>query len=612
MPAKSKGRSRNSTPMSAGSSHDPQQPSSAASESNARLSYDDILDSFCKGQSPPPSSTLRKIADALRICSDVAKTNVDRYDRGMRDSSQRKKLHLDDFRRSQHAERQAEEERRERLKHQKAKKEEEDESRPLAIGAHSLAPQDGSAPTAGMLSSAQRPPEQLADSPLADRYSVPTPQESPPHQPPEHPVPSPANSVTSEEPERPPPAVPAYETFGKDPSTFDDPTIYDLRPFTDETDEYVKKEILGVAHYPDDDLHDLTCGTPPDRDFSNAKPANQVSAQHFLNAIEPYIRPMNPEDTAFLEERGDRVTPFEMPRRGKRSYKEIWAEEDGTHAPSDTKHQAPLGDADDAGDEILPQPGPLLARLLGATRSERRDTGNSQANGADGEREETAEPITQTNGDAPPLSPSNRLTDFSGGSSHKYGALGRPEPQASDDRLKEELRHLGFLSDDAEPDFEAHYDDEIAARLRYLQEQLEHQSVLNGARKARVLELADERMAQQEWSTIADDLDSQLNQAYLKRHRNIGKGKKQLKRPGGPGGGSHLIPGQALPAGTGRSGIGEPIKSLMGRRTEWRDTIGPVVDYGRINIPQETIFDTETIKRLVSREKELWTEQQET
>ncbi len=67
--------------------------------------------------------------------------------------------------------------------------------------------------------------------------------------------------------------------------------------------EEEKKQILCVAEYPHDDLHDLTCGTPPDRDFSNAKPTNQISFSAFSNYLEPYLRPLTEEDIAFLKER---------------------------------------------------------------------------------------------------------------------------------------------------------------------------------------------------------------------------------------------------------------------------------------------------------------------
>ena len=68
------------------------------------------------------------------------------------------------------------------------------------------------------------------------------------------------------------------------------------------TDEE-KKEIYCVATFPHDDLHDLIAGIPPDKDFSNAKPSNQVNANTFATYLEPYLRPLTDEDMAFLAER---------------------------------------------------------------------------------------------------------------------------------------------------------------------------------------------------------------------------------------------------------------------------------------------------------------------
>ena len=71
------------------------------------------------------------------------------------------------------------------------------------------------------------------------------------------------------------------------------------------TDEE-KKEIYGVSSFPHDDLSDLIAGVPPDKDFSNAKPSNQVNANTFAAYLEPYLRPLTEEDMAFLKERVSR------------------------------------------------------------------------------------------------------------------------------------------------------------------------------------------------------------------------------------------------------------------------------------------------------------------
>lgn len=115
-------------------------------------------------------------------------------------------------------------------------------------------------------------------------------------------APSPSDSDSSHQPP-PASAIPQYQTFGPDPSKFDDPTIYHIRETHPGMSDEQRKDIYCVALYPESDLHELTPGTPPDKDFSNAKPANQVNAGVFANYVEPYIRPLTEEDVAFLKER---------------------------------------------------------------------------------------------------------------------------------------------------------------------------------------------------------------------------------------------------------------------------------------------------------------------
>lgn len=188
-----------------------------------------------------------------------------------------------------------------------------------------------------------------------------------------------------------------------------------------------------------------------------------------------------------------------------------------------------------------------------------------------------------------------------------------------DERLKAELRHIGFLSPDNEPDYDAHYDDEIAERLRYLQEKLREVSVVNGARKQRVLELAQEQMAYQEFATILEDLDSQVQQAYLKRTRTLSKTKKNTKRPGGAGGGgNHPLQGGVSTAngalgGISKPGIGDVARQLMNRRANWEAQIGPVFppDIRRVRGPGEGIFTDAVMEPLMRQERERWEEGEE-
>jgi len=42
----------------------------------------------------------------------------------------------------------------------------------------------------------------------------------------------------------------------------------------------------------------------------------------------------------------------------------------------------------------------------------------------------------------------------------------------------------------------------------------------------------------------------------------------------------------------------------MERRTQWKDLIGPVVDFGQWGIPKDTVFDKATIEKFMKAEGE--------
>lgn len=332
-----------------------------------------------------------------------------------------------------------------------------------------------------------------------------------------------------------------------------------------------------------------------------------------------------------------------MPRRGKKHYTEIWSEEDGMMSIDQTngdKERLPLnqgrGNIDQVTDDTVETDkvsvGPLVSRLYSLLRYEHRPAPDESTN-----------PNGTVNGDLPngALNGGDSMdldAQIGGGSGGGGGgdpsSETKPQPSATsfpdaspsgfkvpaakldhsqlDERLKAELRHVGFLGQDDNPDYDAHYDDDIAQRLRLLQSELKKQMIANSARKARLLEIARERMAFQEYMTIHDDLDSQVQQAYLKRTRTLGKSKKgaQAKhRPGGAGGGSHVVSA----AGVGRPAIGDVARTLLDRRKRWQECIGPVFKDCKTSVPRqdETIFDPSIMADYEKAEVEGWDEEQE-
>jgi transcriptional adapter 3 len=325
-------RSRNTTPSSGlsastatGASSVPgyldNDPSKLFSPST--IQYADILERLGGGGTIPDSKTLELLSEHLKTLSQLADERGDICNAGMRELSQRRKEVLEDQREQE--ERDAEE----RVKMKREADDEEDgsralkggklkkrkeraskEDRPLAVGAHEIARQDG-----GELGVRKRSRETTSPSSKKSRglasgstssLSPPSLASPPPAGPGDVPEavgsPSSDDSEESHQPE-PAPTVPQYQVFGPDPLKFDDPTIYHIRDVTPGMSDEEKKEIYCVAEFPRSDLSHLMAGTPPDKDFSNAKPTNQVSANTFATYIEPYVRPLTEEDMAFLKEK---------------------------------------------------------------------------------------------------------------------------------------------------------------------------------------------------------------------------------------------------------------------------------------------------------------------
>ncbi|KAF1851362.1 uncharacterized protein K460DRAFT_362107 [Cucurbitaria berberidis CBS 394.84] len=603
-------RSRNTTPLP--SVHTSVEPSSSTASyfgkplsswlRKCSVTVEEILDSGGSSSQIPSGSKLLSMRDQIeKMVLKNMEMRCTQSEAALRELHGLRKNRVPREREREKEKDPEDRERKHKLK-KVSKKHDEDGKHPPTTGAHGLARQDGGGGDAAKDNSS------AISSPISQ-----APPSASGTAPPD--APSPSASDVSHQP-APAPAVPQYQTFGPDPAKFDDPTIYHIRDVTPGMTDEEKKQIYCVAEFPPTDLRDKIAGLPPDKDFSMAKPATQVNASVFANYVEPYIRPLTEEDVAFLKERGDRVAPFVLPRRGQRHYKEIWAEEDGAmHIDSNDQRPAPnvsRGAAEDISDNILEteqvSAGPLLSRLVATLRPEGRGNQNTsqETNGVNGDAmdiDEGAGATADTN-NTNSIPAATQLPDFLQPGWKAPQQNGRADYAGLDDRVLMELKHYGLISEaDAESQsYDAHFDDEVAQRLRFLQEELRKQSIVNGARKQRLLELTEERIAQQEYNTIADDLDTQLNAAYLKRNRNIGKGKKQNKRPGGAGGGSHPVAN----AGITRPGVGEPIRTLMERRQQWISTIGPVVNFGKTGLPEHTVFDEEKMKQYENREVEVW------
>lgn len=243
--------------------------------------------------------------------------------------------------------------------------------------------------------------------------------------------------------------------------------------------------------------------------------------------------------------------------------------------------------------------GPLANRLLSLLKFEHRspqNDGNNDLNAfANGDDTMDLDGLTNGHDGADkPLAPATAVADLVGSKiSQRFDYV------QSEERIKSELRYLGLLGQDENPDYDAHHDDDISERLRLLQAELRRVMIINGARKARLLDLAKERLAYQEYSTIHEDLDSQVQQAYLKRTRTLGKSKK-----GGPGANKpkpgHVATAVGAGLGTNRArDIGDNARMLMDRRKRWQSCIGPVFKDMKHGVPDKdaTLWETKIMEQ---------------
>lgn len=323
-----------------------------------------------------------------------------------------------------------------------------------------------------------------------------------------------------------------------------------------------------------------------------------------------------------MSQKGDRVTPFLAVPRENVDYQEKWAREDNqpfsnTRSESLSASQG-RGSVDQINDDNIQtdhiSPGPLASRLLSLLKFEHRSLPSENSNTANdfssfmndgGNDTMDLDGLTngQDNSDKP-LPPAASVAELTGSKSTQQQKL---EYAQADERLKMELRHLNLLGQDENPDYDAHHDDDISERLRLLQAELKRVMIVNGARKARLYDLAKERMAYQEYMTIHEDLDSQVQQAYLKRTRTLGKTKK-----GGPGGaakpkpGTHSAAGGLAGIGVLKRDIGENARMLMDRRRRWEDCIGPVFKDMKHGVPggDTTLWDPKIMEHYERLEME--------
>ncbi|CCK68152.1 histone acetyltransferase NGG1 KNAG_0A04820 [Huiozyma naganishii CBS 8797] len=411
-------------------------------------------------------------------------------------------------------------------------------------------------------------------------------------------------------------------------------------------EEYLKKK-YNVASYPTNDLKHLLPGKLPDKDFSYPKPTNQIQYSTFLGFVDNFFRDFNDDDVKFLKSKyilplslemnkmyDPETTPFIIPRLGP-LYTETWLREDngaqvGNTSPvpqNDPSAILPKGDSAKVDDSVLETEdvscGPLLSRLLSAILTDNGD--KSDLNDPIKEEESFAEPPSSAYSVSNEGTPSEVNTvqtspksdgpaaavlfDGSGGTTSSLKRDGNWHISSInlnyptfEERLKRELKYVGIymnLPKDEngapgdDPDWlHGREDDEVSAELRSLQGSL--RTVTHRTKRGRTsCCLCLERyLAWQEYISILDDLDKQIDQAYIKRIRAPKKRKKHQAGAGYGGGGANGgITGSASQVAQQKA-ANSSLKALLDKRQRWTSKIGPMFDKPEVmkRIPRETVF----------------------
>ncbi|KAG0071584.1 Transcriptional regulator [Linnemannia elongata] len=300
-------------------------------------------------------------------------------------------------------------------------------------------------------------------------------------------------------------------------------------------------------------------------DFSKVKVANQIPIQTFWTSMDPYFRPFTESDRNVLEEQAetDQVTPLMIPPLG-RHYQDVWAEEDRSLLPFDgyesrrnsvdsikepgpsrnTVYNQPFELTDENIDQDEVSCGPLTERIICSLISE------EVADAKDFAQDE----------DAPRASPSPAAMQSN---ARNYAEL--------EERIKRELRYIGLLGNE-EINWDAREDDEISITLRSLQKELRDVMKVNRSRKQKLLGLVNNHLAYQEYNTILDDLDKQVEQGYLKRFRMTKSKKKKTSTP---------------------KALSENALSAMDRRKRFVQGVGPIFPPENYTIPTKSIYQDE-------------------
>lgn len=400
------------------------------------------------------------------------------------------------------------------------------------------------------------------------------------------------------------------------------------------TGEDFLKRKYQVASYPTNDLKEYLPGEIPDHNYSHPKPTNQIQYTTFLASVENFFRDFNDDDLKFLKSKyiipinldvnktyDPEVTPYVIPKLGP-LYSEVWAKADdsqniaNTSPPpvNDPSSILPKKSAAEINDSILDTEevscGPLVSRLLSAILKDEVDgeDDNKVVVKEEGSQSTVPQDELESREETPMSMVHTPVSEMDEKSVRGSTTSTLPNPQlwkvnsinldypTFEERLKRELRYVGIYmnmprdegANGDDPDWlTGREDDEISAEIRELQTSLKHVTERNQKRKAALVPLVERQLSWQEYSSILEDLDKQIDQAYIKRIRVPKKRKKNHSS----GSANSVNQGTASQVAQQKA-ANLSLKSLLDKRQRWIKKIGPLFEKPEImkRIPKESVF----------------------
>lgn len=185
----------------------------------------------------------------------------------------------------------------------------------------------------------------------------------------------------------------------------------------------------------------------------------------------------------------------------------------------------------------------------------------------------------------------------------------------------------GVLTVGRQPDYSEAVDDPIASALRQSQEELRRVLATNKARKERLVEIARDRLAYQEYTEARDSLDKNVITVYTKLQKKdapktIKKKKKGVGSANDHAGSEPPQPPAPIPC-PAALGLGpdvdnklvvpDTLRDLVRTRRQWVQAVGGVFDTkqrespGRIwGLPPKSVFEgiDEEVRVALGKDKE--------